>query len=98
SLGEIRLIQSQAKRDSLHQRVTEPGHRGQVFENRFATEGDVSREEIGSGHRRLRLHQWMVVRQFGAEIETFLQIRLTGSQLAANGKVSSPGPAATFHP
>ena len=48
-------------------------------------------------HRRTRTHSRVVVVELGAEVQTFLQIRLSGGELATDRKIAAPGSTAARH-
>src|SRR5262245_65752983 len=77
--------------------MSEACHRRHVVQDDATELRHAGRKKIGSVQRRALFYQRMIGVKLRSKINPFLEIRLTGCELAANRKVSAPGSTAARH-
>jgi len=95
--GEVPGVEPEAQRHSRQHRLGEAGQRVQVREHELTQPGNLAREQVAAVQRQPGQHPRVASGQLGAEVQSLLQVRLPGGELAADRKVPAPGPAAPLH-
>ncbi|HZR51506.1 MAG TPA: hypothetical protein VFB06_18580 [Streptosporangiaceae bacterium] len=97
SRGEVPGVEPQAQRDLGQHRLTEAGELVQVRQHQGAQPGNLPREQVAAVQRQACHHARVVAGQFGAEIQSLLQVGLSRGEFGAHRKVATPGPPAAGH-
>jgi hypothetical protein len=95
--GEVPGVEAEAQRDPGQHGLAEAGQRVQVGQDQVAEPGRLTGEQVAAVQREAGQHPRVVAGQFGAEVQSFLQVRLTRRELAAHREVTPPGAAAPLH-
>ena len=94
---EVRRLEVKAEPDAFHQHMSEPGHDAHVVEDSRAEPGKIGKE-VAAVQRRSGGNARVIVGQFRAEVQAFLEVGLPARQLPAHREVPAPRLAPQLHP
>ena len=95
--GEVPGIQAEALGHSGEHGLAQAGQGVKVSQHQRAQSRHLAREQVAAVQREPGQHARVIARQFGAEVQSFLQVWLPGGELGTHGEEAPPGPAAAFH-
>jgi hypothetical protein len=95
--GEPVAVEAQPEGDPAEHRLTDGGDGLDPLQYDGGEPSRLGGEQVRPMQRRARDDARVVRRQFGAEVDAFLAVRLAGRQLRADGEPAAPGDATAVH-